>query len=100
MLTESGFPNILTFANRFQAMTSLCLHSIFLSRKAELDQFMAGLGPVLNLIRQHPQLAEPLLGAGIAKPPTADEFLAMVEYEDVDDMHINFFKEYVRTECK
>jgi hypothetical protein len=61
---------------------------------------MAGLGPVLNLIRQHPQLAEPLLVAGIAKPPTADEFLAMVEYEDVDDMHINFFKEYVRTECK
>ena len=51
---------------------------------------MAGLGPVLNLIRQHPQLAEPLLVAGIAKPPTADEFLAMVEYEDVDDMHINF----------
>ena len=99
MLTESGFPNMLTFENRFQAI-SLCLHSVFLSRKAELDQFMAGLGPLLNLIRKHPHLEEPLFVAGIAKPPTADQFLAIVEYEDVDGMHIDFFKQYVCTECK
>ena len=81
-------------------MTSLCLHSVFLSRKAELDQFMSGLGPVLDLIRKYPHLGEPLLVAGIAKPPTANEFLEIVEYEDVDDMHVDFFKQYVCTECK
>ena len=100
MLTESGFPNILTFENRFQAMTSLCLHSVFLSRKAELDQFMAGLGPVLDLVRKHPHLGEPLPVTGIAKPPNADEFLAIVEHEDVDDVHIDFFEQYVCTELK
>lgn len=98
LLTEAGFPSILTFENRFQAMTSLCLHSVFLSRKAELDQFMARLGPVLNLIRKNPQLAKPIPVADKVKPPSAEEFL--VEDKDVDNMHIDFFKQYICTECK
>ena len=86
LLTEASFPSLLTFENHFQAMTSLCLHSVFLSRKAELGQFMAGLGPVLNLICKHLHLAEPILVADKVKPPSAEEFLALVEYEDVDNM--------------
>jgi hypothetical protein len=43
LLVEAGFPYLFTFENRFQAMASLCLHSVWLSRKAELDQLMSGL---------------------------------------------------------
>jgi hypothetical protein len=52
---ETGFPHFLTLENRFQAMTSLCLHGILLSRKAELDQFVLGLGPLVDIIKQHPK---------------------------------------------
>ena len=46
-------------------MTSFCLHGIILSRKAELDQFVSGLGPLVDVIKQHPKKMEPLLVAGI-----------------------------------
>ena len=98
LLTEAGFPHLLSFENRFQAMTSLCLHAVFLSRKAELDQFMSGLGPLVNVIHEHPTIAEPLLVAGHGKPPTADDLLSLITYENVDDEHKEFFKQYISTE--
>ena len=94
---EAGFPHILTIENRHH---SLCLHSVFLSRKAELDQFMAGLGPLINLVREHPDQAEPLFVVGYSKSLSADDILSLVEYEDVDTMHKEFFNHYVCTECE
>ena len=92
---ETGFPHFLSLDNRFQAMTSLCLHGIILSRKAELDQFVSGLGPLVDVIKQHPKKMEPLLVAGTKKPLTAEEFLSLVEYEDVDDSLKQHFIHYV-----
>ncbi len=90
---ETGFPHFLTLENRFQAMTSLCLHGILLSRKAELDQFVLGLGPLVD-IKQHPKKMEPLFLAGSEKLPTAEEFLSLVEYEDVNDSLKQHFIRY------
>ncbi|XP_028400817.1 apoptosis-resistant E3 ubiquitin protein ligase 1-like [Dendronephthya gigantea] len=61
---------------------------------------MSGLGPLLNLIRNHPNLTEPLLVFGNDKPPTEKEFLALVEFEDVDDKHKEFFTRYVTEESE
>ena len=100
LLIEAGFPHILTFENRFQAIIALCLHSVILLRKAELDQFISGLGPLISIVRKYPDLAAPLFVAGRATPPTAEEVLSLVRYEDVDDKHKEFFQKYVREECK
>lgn len=88
LLIESGFPHALTFENRFQAMT----------RKAELDQFLIGLGPLVESIRQYPDVMEPLFVAACAKPPTADDLLSLVEFECVDDDLKQYFTRYVRAE--
>ena len=46
-------------------------------------------------------VAAPLLVAGhVTPPPTAEEVLSLVTYEDVDDKHKEFFQKYVREECK
>lgn len=83
--------------NFFQAAMALCLHSVFLSRKAELDQFITGLGPVHSIIKQHPVLAEALFLVGKGKPLTAEEFLSLVVIQDVQPNIANFFNEYLRT---
>ena len=100
LLIEAGFPHILTFENRFQAIIALCLHSVILLRKAELGQFISGLGPLINIVRKYSDLAAPLFVAGRATPPTAEEVLSLVRYEEVDDKHKEFFQKYVREECK
>lgn len=93
---ETGFPHVLSLENRFQALTSLCLHGIILSRKAELDQFVCGMGPLVNIIKQHPKQMEPLFLAGSKKPPSAEEFLSLLEYENVNDLVKQHFIRYVQ----
>ncbi|XP_028413666.1 G2/M phase-specific E3 ubiquitin-protein ligase-like [Dendronephthya gigantea] len=95
LLVETGFPHALSLENRFQAMTSLCLHGIILSRKAELDQFVCGMGPLVDIIKKHPKEIEPLFLAGTKKPLSAEEFLSLVEYEDVNDEVKQHFIRYV-----
>ena len=92
---ETGFPHFLSIENRFQAMTSLCLHGIILSRKAELDQFMSGMGPLVDIIKQHPKKMEPLFLASSSKPPSPEDFLSLVQYEDVNDSLKQYFLCYV-----
>jgi hypothetical protein len=100
LLIEAGFPHILTYENRFQAIVALCFHLVILSRKAELDQFISGLGPLINIVCKYPDLAAPLFMTGHATPITAEEVLSLVEYEDVDDKHKELFQKYVREESK
>ena len=100
LLIEAGFPYALTYENRFQAVASLSLHSVFLSRKAELDQFVSGLGRITNLISCHTEKAKSLLESGSAKPLTAEDLMSLVEFEDVDDLRKDFFNRYVLTERK
>jgi hypothetical protein len=78
-----------------EQMTSFCLHGILLSRKAELDQFVLGLGPLVDIIKQHPKTMEPLFLAGSEKLLTAEEFLSLVEYDNVNDSLKQHFIRYV-----
>ena len=98
LLIESGFPHTLTLENRFQAMMSLCLHGVLLSRKAELDQFLLGLGPLVDSIRKYPDVFEPLFVSSGAKPPTGDDLLSLIDYENVDDEIKQYFIRYVHSE--
>mgnify|MGYP002803387056 FL=1 len=98
LLIESGFPHCLNMENRFQSMTSLCLHGVILSRKAELDQFLIGLGPVAEFIRKYPNIMEQIFVTGHAQQPTADDFLSLIEYDGVDDEIKEFFIRYLQAE--
>ena len=96
LLVESGFPHFLSLENRFQAMTSLVLHAVILSRKAEVDQFMEGLGPLLQRIKNHPETFEPLFVAGACEPPLSEDLFSIVDYDDVDERMKEYFTRYVR----
>ena len=96
LLVESGFPHFLSLENRFQAMTSLVLHAVILSRKAEVDQFMEGLGPLLQIIKNHPEKFEPLFVAGACEPPLSEDLFSIVDYDDVDERMKEYFTHYVR----
>ena len=98
LLIESGFPHSLTVDNRFHAMMSLGLHAVILSRKAELDQFLLGLSPLVESIRKHPDLMEPLFVAGSSKPTTADDLELLIEFDGVDDNIKEYFSRYIRLE--
>jgi hypothetical protein len=98
LLIESGFPHTLTLENRFQAMMSLCLHGVLLSCKAELDQFLLGLGPLVDNIRKYPDVFELLFVSSGAKPPTGDDLLSLIDYENVDDEIKQYFIRYVHSE--
>ena len=95
-LIESGFPHSLSLENRFQAMTSLVLHAVILSRKAEVDQFIEGLGPLLQKIKDHPEKFEPLFVAGACEPPLSKDLFSIVEYDDVDKRIREYFTRYIR----
>ena len=53
LLADAGFPQVLSMCNKLEAITALCVHSVILSRKAELDQFALGLGLPRVLPRVH-----------------------------------------------
>ena len=98
LLIESGFPHLLTLNNRVQAMMSLCIHGVILSRKAKLDQFLLGLSPLVESIRKHPDLMEPLFVAGSSKPTTADNLNLLIEFDGIDDNVKYYFAHYIRLE--
>lgn len=62
-LNEAGVPFLLTMENKMQAIASIYLHYIISLRKGEIDQFAAGLGPILSLIKHNPQQCQPLFVA-------------------------------------
>jgi hypothetical protein len=97
LLIEAGFSHRLSMENFFQAIISLCLHSVLLSRKAELDQFVRGLGPLLTIIKEHPEKAECLLLVGNTNPPTSQELLSVMKFVDVQPNIIELFKQYLAT---
>ncbi|CAB3994643.1 Hypothetical predicted protein [Paramuricea clavata] len=75
---------------------SLVLHAVILSRKAEVDQFMEGLGPLLWKIKNHPEKFEPLFVAGACEPPLSEDLFSIVDYDDVDERMKEYFTRYVR----
>ncbi|XP_028400610.1 G2/M phase-specific E3 ubiquitin-protein ligase-like [Dendronephthya gigantea] len=59
-LVETGFTKKITKENKLEAITSIMLNTVILMRKAELDQFGQGLGPILNEAQKHPDVFKPL----------------------------------------
>ena len=60
MLVQAGFCKRLNKMNKGGAMMSLMISSIITSRKAELDQFAIGLGPVLQEAKKFPEMCRRL----------------------------------------
>ena len=77
-------------------MTSLVFHSVLLSQKAEVDQFIQG----LNGIRNHPEVLEPLFVACASKPPTSEDLFSVLEFDCVDERIKEYFTRYVCAEGK
>ena len=98
LLVEAGFPHLLSMANKHQVVVSLTLHSVIFSRKAELDQFINGLECLVEWVRKYPSLMRPLLVAGDTAPPTKEDWLNMIVFENEDKELEDFFKEYLEIE--
>ena len=60
MLVQAGFCKRLNKTNKGGAMMSLMISSIITSRKAELDQFAVGLGPLLKEAKKFPEMCRRL----------------------------------------
>ena len=50
--------------NKLEAITSLCVHSVVVSRKAAVDQLACGLKPLLELAKKDPEMLKPIFVAG------------------------------------
>ena len=61
-------------AEREGIISSLCLHFVILSAKAELDEMVNGLKSleILSLVRSNPAIARQLFVRGTPKPLTSD----------------------------
>ena len=101
LLAEAGFPQVLSVSNKLEAITALCVHSVILSRKAELDQFAVGLGPVLGVAMKYPDMMKSMFvscsePASLSVTPAA--FKDLLVFEDVHDKVKEYFLEYIEKE--
>ena len=55
LLVDSGYTKVLHMVNKLEAITTLCVHSVILSRKGAIDQFAIGLKPLLELLKENPE---------------------------------------------
>ena len=94
LLAEAGFPQVLSVSNKLEAITASCVHSVILSRKAELDQFAVGLGPVLVVAMKYPDMMKSMFvscpePASLSVTPAA--FKDLLVFEDVQDKVKEYF---------
>ena len=101
MLVNSGFTKQLLKANKGSAMMSLMIHSLITSRKAELDQFAFGLGPVLKAAQKQPSVCKPLFvfeeGSAMLTPEIFKELLSE---NDLEDRLKAYFHDYIDSRSK
>jgi len=71
---------------------------VILSRKAELDQFIDGLGPIVNLVGKYPDVMEPAFVEREAKAPTPQEFLNLTVFENVRVELQTFLQQYLENQ--
>lgn len=85
-LIDSGFTKALTVETKGEAIMSILLNCVILSRKAELDQFADGLGPLLNKIRSYPDICKSLLvQSDEFTRVTAGKLKSLLVFQDVND---------------
>lgn len=73
LLVDSGYTKVLNMSNKLEAITALCVHSVILSRKGAIDQFALGLGPLLELAKEHPETIKPIFVASPSSPPLSPD---------------------------
>ena len=75
---------------------SVLLHCVVLSRKAELDQFADGLGPLLDKIRSYPDLCKPLLVQSDEHTKvTAEKIKSLLLFEEVNENLKKYLMDYI-----
>ena len=101
LLADAGFSQVPSMCNKIEAVTTLCEHSVILSRKAELDQFALGLGPVLGLAKKYPDVMKSLL-VSCLEPASASvtpaAFKSLLVFEEVQEKVKEYFPEYIDKE--
>ncbi|XP_062504888.1 uncharacterized protein LOC134181638 [Corticium candelabrum] len=79
----AGYPYRLTKENHGEAVRSLLVHEIILSRRSEIDQVIAGLGPeICTMVKEHGKVMSSLFTNEGQVPLVASEFLKLVTYEN------------------
>lgn len=77
------------------------MHSVILSRKGALDQFVLGLGPLLEQAKKHPELIKPLLvGSESSEVITPDKFKKLIVFHGVEEKVKGYFLEFIEKEGK
>lgn len=94
-LVETGFTKKITKENKLEAITSIMLNSVILMRKAELDQFCQGLGPILNEARKHPDVFKPLFVHVGDVDLTPKKFKSLLLDTNLDDTLKGYFYNYI-----
>jgi hypothetical protein len=87
--------------NKLEAITSLCVHSVVVSRKAAVDQLACGLKPLLELSKKDPEMLKPIFVAGASSLElNSATFKSLLHFEDVELNVMNMFLKYIDTESK
>ena len=94
-LVETGFTKKLSKENKLQAITSIMLNSVILIRKAEIDQFSHGLGPILNEARMHPDIFKPLFVYVGDVDVTPKKFKSLLLDTNLDEILKGYFYKYI-----
>ena len=94
-LVETGFTKKLSKENKLEPITSIMLNSVILVRKAELDQFSHGLGPILNKARLYPEIFKPLFVHAGEVDLTPEKFRSLLLDTHLDDRLKGYFYKYI-----
>ena len=82
-------------------MMTTMLHCVILSRKAELDHIAEGLGPLLNRIREHPDICKPLLVQSDNNGKvTVEKLKSLLMFEEVTEPLRKYLIDYIETKGK
>ena len=102
VLVNAGFIRQLTKALKSGAMMSLMIHFLISSRKAEMDQFAQGLGPVLKGAQENPSICKPLFVHNDDNAKiTPEKFKALLDESNVEEETLkDYFHDYIDSKGK
>ena len=101
LLVDSGYTKVLHTANKLEAITALCVHSVILSRKGAIDQFAIGLRPLIELAKENPEFMKQIFVANTSNfRVNAETFKKLLVFEEVDVNIKDMFIKYIETESK
>ena len=94
-LVETGFTKMLSKTNKYEAISSIMLNSVILSRKAELDQFIEGLGPVIREAHYHSEIFKPLFVHSEDQVLSPELFQSLLLDRSLDPTMKGYFHKFI-----